>query len=292
MGTKSNSKARDSGAVSPVSFSIMGTGPRADKLLASALTIPGLSITTSPASADGILVAAPLDERAAAVETALTQGRPVFVGSPVASTRADAARLVALAAAENLPLYVGSPVRRALETLGLLNHAHHPHLVECIYDSRKPSDGLELDPLFDLMMGDLDAALALFSGAPVSLRATRLSGRPPRVDAVEGRVRCRGVGEIRLRADRNASTAIHVLRLHFADGLVEIDLITGVIIDRAGLGIPAHLSTGHGLASELTAFAKLVSGEERLSHHSSSAQSTLLTLDAMLHLQGSLRASG
>ena len=118
---------------------------------------------------DILSIAAPVSAHASLATAALNAGKALYVEKPIAATDADAERLVALAAEKNLVLAVG-------------------HQERVVFDAFRPDDltartasfarigppsgrAEDVSVVFDLMIHDIDLALQLGFGPPVTVAA-------------------------------------------------------------------------------------------------------------------------
>ena len=168
-----------------------------------------------------LVIATPAVTHASLAERALLSGVHVLVEKPLATTKADAARLVALSERLNLTLQVGHierfhPQVRALKQRFSKQKPAHLSFARTVRPSPKNRD---VGALLDLMIHDLDLALWFCSGEPQFLRGERFFESEQTEEAASAELLL-GNTRVSLDCDRSAPDR---LRQIVADGEV-IDL--------------------------------------------------------------------
>jgi predicted dehydrogenase len=174
---------------------------------------------------DVVTVASPATLHAEHAMAALGAGKPVYVEKPIAVSVADGEKLRALAEAKGLVLACGHQERVVFAAMGLLDIPEQPLLLEALRHGPPSERSLDVSAVLDLMVHDIDLALALSSGEPMTAEGE--GARQP------------GGGWDRARAEvsfDNGFTAIfdvsrvaparrRTMRLVYPSGEVEVDFV-------------------------------------------------------------------
>ncbi len=129
---------------------------------------------------DIVTVASPATTHAGAALAALQAGRSVYVEKPLATTLEDADRLIAEAAGRGLVLACGHQERVVSQAMGLLDIPEKPLRLEAIRFGTPSPRSQDVSVVLDLMIHDIDLALALTDAEPMTVEA---EGAPDRVRA-------------------------------------------------------------------------------------------------------------
>lgn len=121
------------------------------------------------AAIDVVTVATPAVHHAKAGLAALKAGKPVYSEKPLAVTPADADALVAAAAKAGLSLACGHQERVVFQAMGLLDIPEPPLRLEAVRRGTPSDRNLDVSVVLDLMIHDIDLALALCDGEPVTV---------------------------------------------------------------------------------------------------------------------------
>jgi predicted dehydrogenase len=130
--------------------------------------------------------------------------------------------------------------------------------------------GTEVDVVLDLMIHDLDLALAVFGSEPDQVEGVGVAVLTDRVDIAHARLEFPGGGVANLTASRVSREPVRKIRLFQQDSYFSLDLGAGTVEEftrdpEAALGVSrtAHAAPeGHNpLVRELEEFARAVRGE-------------------------------
>src|SRR5580704_5213822 len=113
------------------------------------------------AAVDIVSVATPAVAHAGPALAALAAGKAVYVEKPLAADAEDAARIAELAARQGLVAACGFLERAGLAAMGLFDLPERPTLLEAVRLGRPSPRNLDVSVVLDLMVHDLDLALAL-----------------------------------------------------------------------------------------------------------------------------------
>src|SRR3569623_1119646 len=120
---------------------------------------------------DIITVAAPATTHAAAALAALKAGKSVYVEKPLAATLEDADKLLALAAKSGLVLACGHQERVVFRAMGLFAVPEKPLRLEAVRRGTPSPRSQDVSVVLDLMIHDIDLALALTDAEPLAVEA-------------------------------------------------------------------------------------------------------------------------
>jgi predicted dehydrogenase len=177
------------------------------------------------AAVDIVSVATPATAHATSVLAALRAGKPTYVEKPIATTPDDADAIVALAAQRGLVVACGFLERAGLAAMGLFDIPERPRLMEAVRVGLPSPRNLDVSVVLDVMIHDLDLALALDPAEPLAVEADgRLiaNGLP---DLVEAEADFEDGFICRFRASRVAETRERTMRIVYPSGEVRVDFL-------------------------------------------------------------------
>ncbi|TCS15454.1 Gfo/Idh/MocA family oxidoreductase [Caulobacter sp. BK020] len=182
------------------------------------------------AAIDVVTVATPAVHHAKAGLTALRAGKPVYSEKPLAVTPDDADALVAAAARAGLPLACGHQERVVFQAMGLLDIPEQPLRMEAVRRGTPSDRNLDVSVVLDLMIHDIDLALALCDGEPVTVegegaitRSTSLAN--PSLDWVKAEATFDNGFTAVFDSSRVAEARERTMKVVYPSGEVEIDFL-------------------------------------------------------------------
>jgi predicted dehydrogenase len=214
---------------------------------------------------DILSIAAPADAHAGWALAALKAGKSVYVEKPLATDLGDADAIVAEAARRGLTVACGFLERAAFRALGLLDVRESPLRLEAVRLGAPSPRNLDVSVVLDLMIHDLDLALAIGVGHPFAVEAEGRRVANETLDEVEAEVTFDDGFTAAFRASRMATAPERTLRIVYPSGEVSIDLISGALRNGAGFALdPGFAATADGrdrLGASLWAFLRAARGE-------------------------------
>jgi predicted dehydrogenase len=217
------------------------------------------------AAVDVLTVASPGGSHARVAAAALAAGKSVYVEKPLAVTVEDAQGLVAQAAAAGLTLACGHQERVVFRAMGLLDIPERPTLLEALRRQPWGERNLDVSCVLDLMIHDIDMALALSPAAPRAVVAGGRIAQGPLLDAVRADVTLDDGAVLSFDASRTAAARERRMRVVFPSGEVEIDFITRAFSNTTPFPLnPDFIDTPAGkdpLGVSVAAFLAAVRGE-------------------------------
>lgn len=224
---------------------------------------------------DAVSIAAPTSLHHELARWCLDQGLHVFVEKPIATTVEEGLDLVERAQARNLVLQVGHIQRVLFRAFDIAHRMPHPRHVELTRIHPYRPRAVDVGVVLDLMIHDIDLALAAMRAPVASVEATVGTLVSKSEDFASARLRFADGRTAQLTASRIASRVEREMRLFAADGVMSVDLqARKAVIARPRAGDLANedvtLPPGDDLASELSGFVAsiidgappLVSGED------------------------------
>jgi len=217
------------------------------------------------AAVDVVSIATPAIAHASAALAAIAAGRSVYIEKPVATDPDDAAEIVALAKDRGVVAACGFLERAGLEAAGLFAAPERPRLLEAVRLGPPSPRNLDVSVVLDLMIHDIDLALALSGDEPATVEADGRAVTHELADEVDAEVEFEGGFVARLRASRVAAGRERTLRLVYPSGEVRIDFLAGTVENRTPFALAASFSASReardGLGASLGAFVAAVRGE-------------------------------
>ena len=175
---------------------------------------------------DAVSITSPATAHAPAALAALRAGKATYVEKPLAVTMADADAIVRTARAAGLVLGVGHQERMVFRAMGLFDIPETPLRLEAIRRGTWSPRNLDVSCVLDLMIHDLDLALALSKQGPIDVEADGIAPKGPFADEVKAEV-IFDDGLVGLfEASRIAEQRERRMLLVFPSGEVEIDFLT------------------------------------------------------------------
>lgn len=175
---------------------------------------------------DAVSITSPATTHAPAALAALAAGKAVYVEKPLATTVEDADALVARARAAGLPLAVGHQERMVFRAMGLFDVPEKPLRLEAVRRGTPGPRNLDVSCVLDLMIHDLDLALALSGSDALSVEAAATTLTGPFADEVRAEVLFEDGLVAVFEASRIAEARDRRMRITFPSGEVEIDFLT------------------------------------------------------------------
>lgn len=213
--------------------------------------------------ADAAIVAVPTDKHHAVALDCLRQGLHVLVEKPIATTLAEADSLIAEAAKRGLVLQCGHVERnnKAFRALGA--RMDRPVFIEAERLAGFKTRGAEVDVVLDLMIHDLDLAVALARAPVERVSACGFRVLTRDIDIANARLEFANGCVANLSASRVSQSAVRKLRVFQPDLYVSADLQAGRLryVREAGGAIAETEEVhegGDALAAQAAAFVSSV----------------------------------
>ncbi|HJV41124.1 Gfo/Idh/MocA family oxidoreductase [Caulobacter sp.] len=182
------------------------------------------------AAVDVVTVATPAVHHAGAALAALKAGKPVYSEKPLAVTPDDADKMVSAAARAGVPLACGHQERVVFQAMGLLDIPEQPLRLEAVRRGTPSDRNLDVSVVLDLMIHDIDLALALCDGEPVAVegegaitRSTSLAN--PHLDWVKAEATFDNGFTAVFDSSRVAEARERTMKVVYPSGEVEIDFL-------------------------------------------------------------------
>lgn len=177
------------------------------------------------AAVDVVTVASPASHHADQALAALAAGKAVYVEKPVATTVAEADRLRVSAAARGLVLACGHQERVTFQAMGLLDVPEQPLLLEALRHGPPSERSRDVTAVLDLMVHDIDLALAISASDPVTAEADGARGPDGVWDKARAEVSFESGFTAIFDVSRLAEARQRTMRIVYPSGEVQIDFI-------------------------------------------------------------------
>lgn len=216
---------------------------------------------------DVVTVASPAVYHYDAARRALSAGKSVLVEKPVAATLEEANELVALSGRSGGPvLRVGHQERFVFGAMGLFGDLPAIRSLAARRMGPPSARNLDVSVTLDLMVHDIDLALALAGARPERIEAAMHAERAGLADHVEAVLHFPDGVEVRLEASRVASARDRVMRLGYQTGEeVVVDFIAKTFDNPSGLPLDSDFadspSAQDSLGANVAAFLAAARGE-------------------------------
>ncbi len=177
------------------------------------------------AAVDVVTVASPAGAHAGQALAALAAGKPVYIEKPIAVTLADAERVRALAAAKGLVVACGHQERVIFRAMGLLDVPEQPLLLEALRHGPPSERNRDVSAVLDLMVHDIDLALAVCAAEPVTAEGEGRRGPGGTWDIARAEVSFDSGFTAIFDVSRRAAERRRTMRVVYPSGEVEIDFL-------------------------------------------------------------------
>lgn len=214
---------------------------------------------------DVLTIAAPAVAHAPLAVRALERGVHVYVEKPIAPSIQEAEAIIAAASESGCILACGHQERIVFEEMGLFSAPERPLRIEAVRAGPWTGRSTDISVVLDLMVHDLDLALAL-GGVPA--REVKASSR-----SIVGALPDETVAEITfedgataaLTASRAADERARTMRLVYPSGELSVDFLTRRFDNSTGFDLNADFAgTARGkdpLGASVADFLATVRGE-------------------------------
>jgi predicted dehydrogenase len=213
---------------------------------------------------DVVSIASPAIFHAEQALAVLKAGCSVYVEKPLATSLEDADKLIA--AARGGPVLACGHLERVMfAAMGLLDVPEPPAALFAVRKGPWSPRNADVSCVLDLMIHDIDLALALNPVEPLAVEAEGRTTIGPLLDEVRADVTLGDGSTLILEASRIADVRERRMRLVYASGEVEIDFLTGAFSNTTPFALdPGFAETPAGkdrLGASLRAFLAAVRGE-------------------------------
>ena len=174
-------------------------------------------------SVDAVTVAVPTSGHLPIVIECLQRGIHVLVEKPMASSVAEADAMVAAAQSAGVRLAVGHTERFNPAVQAALPMLRHTRFIEVHRLSGFPERSLDIDVIFDVMIHDLDVALAIDGTEVTSVEGVGVPVLTSRIDIANARLRFASGCVANITASRISRDKIRKLRCFQPDMYVSVD---------------------------------------------------------------------
>jgi predicted dehydrogenase len=214
---------------------------------------------------DVVTVASPASTHAEAALAALNAGKSVYVEKPLATALDDADKLVSAAAKAGVVLACGHQERIVSKAMGLLGLPEAPLFLESIRRQPWSPRNTDVSCVLDLMIHDIDLALAMSPAEPLTVEAEARITHGPFIDEATAEITLGDGASLKLCASRIAEARERRMRIVLPSGEVEVDFVARTFVNTTPFDLdPDFADTAAGrdpLGASVAAFLAAVRGE-------------------------------
>ena len=208
--------------------------------LAEGLGAPGfVDLEAFLEQAEAVTIAAPAVAHFELAWAALSAGRHVYSEKPLAATLQGARALVAKAAEQGRVLACGHQERAVFGAMGLFDAPERPLRVEAVRRNTHTGRGADVSVVLDLMIHDLDLAVALTEAPAETVEGDSVTTQGPFHDRAWAEITFQGGMTAHFEADRDAAQRERTMRLIYPSGVVEIDFLARTFRNETGFPLNA-----------------------------------------------------
>jgi predicted dehydrogenase len=217
------------------------------------------------ASVDILSIAAPAGAHGGWALAALKAGKSVYVEKPLATDLAQADAVAAEAARRGLTVACGFLERAAFRAMGLFGVPEAPLRLEAVRLGVPSPRNLDVSVVLDLMIHDLDLALAIGAGRPFAVEGEGACLANDLLDEATAEVTFDDGFTAAFRASRVAPAPERTMRIVYPSGALAIDFLSGAFENATPFALdPGFAATPDGrdrLGASLSQFVRAVRGE-------------------------------
>jgi len=240
----------------------------ADRAAAVAMPLGGRAFVDMAAfleAVDVVTVASPAIHHAEHALAALRAGKPVYIEKPLAITLADAEAIQAEAAARGLVVACGHQQRVIFQAMGLFDIPEQPLRLESLRHGVPSTRSLDVSVVLDLMIHDLDLALSLSTGEPVTAEGEGVMGDSGGWDVARAEITFDNGFVAEFDVSRVAPAMQRTMKIVYLSGEVEIDFVSHAFRNTTPYALnPDFAQTPaarDSLGASVAAFLEAVRGE-------------------------------
>ncbi|HZZ69340.1 MAG TPA: Gfo/Idh/MocA family oxidoreductase [Phenylobacterium sp.] len=214
---------------------------------------------------DVVTVASPATLHAEHALAALAAGKPVYIEKPIATSIADGERVRELAAAKGLIVACGHQERVQFRAMGLLDIPEQPLRLEALRHGPPSDRSRDVSAILDLMIHDIDLALALSAADPVTAEGEGILSSDGVWDTARSEVSFADGFTAIFDVSRQAPARRRTMRIVYPSGEIDIDFVARTFRNTT----PFALNTGYAetpagqdpLGASVEGFLAAVRGE-------------------------------
>lgn len=177
------------------------------------------------ACVDVVTVASPATHHAEQALAVIAAGKHVYIEKPIAISVADAERVRAAAAKAGVVVACGHQERVVFQAMGLLDVPEQPLLLEALRHGPPSDRSRDVTAVLDLMVHDIDLALAIAASNPVTAEAEGARGPDGVWDVIRAEASFESGFTAILDVSRQAAARKRTMRIVYPSGEVEIDFV-------------------------------------------------------------------
>jgi predicted dehydrogenase len=242
--------------------------PHPERAAALAMPLGGRAFATLEEfleAVDVVTVASPAAWHAEQALAAVKAGKPVYIEKPIAVDVAKAEAVAQEAARRNLVVACGHQERVLFQVMGLFDIPAQPLRLEAVRHGTPSDRGLDVSAVLDLMIHDLDLALALSKADPVTAEGEGAILRSESWDVARSEVTFDDGFTALFDVSRVAEARRRTMKLVYPTGELEIDFLTRAFRNTTGFALNADFAETPAakdtLGASIEAFLAAVRGE-------------------------------
>jgi predicted dehydrogenase len=212
---------------------------------------------------DAVSIASPASAHAAAAVAALKAGRHLYVEKPIATDLADVDAILGEAARRGRVVACGFLERATFRDMGLFAVRERPLRLEAVRLGPPSPRSLDVSVVLDLMIHDLDLALAVTDAEPLAVEAEGAAIANRLLDEADAEVTFDDGFTAVFRASRIAEARERSMRLVYPSGEISVDFLARTFSNSTGqpLTPPFQDPGADPLGASLAAFVAAVWGD-------------------------------
>jgi len=242
--------------------------PHPERAAALAMPLGGRAFATLEdflEAVDVVTVASPAARACSACQAAVKAGKPVYIEKPIATDVAKADAVAQEAARRNLVVACGHQERVLFQVMGLFDIPAQPLRLEALRHGTASDRSLDVSVVLDLMIHDLDLALALSKADPVTAEGEGAILRSESWDVARSEVTFDDGFTALFDVSRVAEARRRTMKLVYPSGELEIDFLTREFRNTTGFPLNADFAETPAakdtLGASIEAFLAAVRGE-------------------------------
>jgi predicted dehydrogenase len=191
---------------------------------------------------DIVTIACPPVTHASAAAAALEYGKHVLIEKPITVSMGEVEVLLLVADLQKLVLACGHQERLVFDAMGLFAAGEKPILIESVREGAWTGRSADVSVTLDLMIHDLDLAMALMGEAPQEIVARGEKRHGLAADRLEAQLTFAGGTEARFTASRVAEERKRSMRIIYPSGEVNIDFLARKFENSSNIALNADFA--------------------------------------------------
>jgi predicted dehydrogenase len=191
---------------------------------------------------DIVTIACPPVTHASAAAAALEYGKHVLIEKPITTSVSEAELLIMVADLQKVVLACGHQERLVFEAMGLFAASEKPLRIESVREGPWTGRSADVSVTLDLMVHDMDLALALMGEQPEAIKAQGGCKHGVSADWLDAELTFGNGAVAHFEASRVAEARMRTMRIVYPSGEVKIDFLARTFENSSKVALNANFA--------------------------------------------------